>query len=353
MGRRARKKEVGSIFRYTDTPKELPKTPTYLSAEEANILYEEPPELWKFYSQLSRRRDYTTNIAGQVTRLDDEALKEMMRISKKQGRQPFKPTSAHLKHWIAKLEELGLIVNHGNYVFFFPKAETPHSHEEKRSYLSLTRIEKGVTKFSKGLTSSDANNPSINIDDFASSENEVLLKNKEVLLNLRKVLKKYNLPLTLHYITLKEGKKVIHNLRSKLKSFEILLVARGYDEQHILHKKTIAMLSVWLEKGVTKKEAKIGMKHVDAQFGSPPDKPCYYEKPVLQVKQDFNKSMKNADDRKKTFKAKDKILTTNSNCYIEGCGKPGAFSSSTKAGRWLCNYHHEMKQHRLSLPPKN
>jgi hypothetical protein len=91
---------------------------------------------------------------------------------------------------------------------------------------------------------------------------------------------------TLHNITLASA----HDF------FQLLAQQGYYINQLHSNKKTLAMVHAWVKAKVTLEEAQIGINHVNGQLGQPPDTPTYYNKPVLQVRQDFKSAQQLSEE---------------------------------------------------------
>lgn len=91
---------------------------------------------------------------------------------------------------------------------------------------------------------------------------------------------------TLHNITLPNAQDF----------FQLLAKCGYYLNQLHSNKKTLAMVHAWVKAKVTLEEAQIGINHVNAQLGKPPDTPTYYNKPVLQVRHDFKNAEETAQE---------------------------------------------------------
>lgn len=253
---------------------ELPKVDIVLTADEMNTLNGEPAELWKLYIELNRRRDFTTNIAGQKTKISDRAFKEMTEVTKKQGREPKKPTTKHITRWLSQLEALGMIKPLGNYVFKLQKAAT-HETVQKKCHQSVT---KSVTT---SVTNSDNTNTPIKTDENSNSKNEVSPQVSP------QVSTRLGIPLnTLHNITYPSAQNF----------FDLLYQQKYTLSQVQSNKNVVAMVHAWVKAEVSLEEAQIGINHVNARLGTPPNTPSYYLKPVLQVRKDLEKAQQQAEE---------------------------------------------------------
>lgn len=254
---------------------ELPNVDIVLTASEMNALNGEPSELWKLYIELSRRRDFATNISGKVTRISDRAFKEMMEVTQKQGRLHKKPSTKHITRWLSQLENLGLIKPLGNYVFFLPKA-FKHDSIKNKCHQSVTNtVTTSVTKTNTKET----------IENTGSNED---LKTEVSPQVSPQVSTRLSIPLnTLHNITLPSAS-----------DFFQLLAKCGFPLHQIQgNKSTLAMVHEWVKAKVTLDEAQIGINHVNSGKGIP-NSPAYYLKPVLQVRSDFEKAQQQASEVK-------------------------------------------------------
>lgn len=252
---------------------QLPDVDITLTANEMNALNDEKGDLWKFYITISRCRDFVTNIAGQRTRINADKLKEAMSLTKKQGRPAFKPSGGSLENWIKRLGEIGLLINKNNYVFELPLAPT-HKSGQNKSDRGQTEVRQ---EFRQNISSEnpikidiklESNDRSQTISQ-TGSETEVRLP-----LNNR-----------LHNIT----------LHSAPDFFQLLAENGFYLNQLHGNKKTLAMVHQWVQAGITLEEARIGINHVNTTQGKP-NSPTYYLKPVLQVRQDFEKARQQAQE---------------------------------------------------------
>lgn len=125
---------------------ELPWVDIILTAQERSILNDESGDLAKLYIALSERRDFKTGIAGLRTRISDKCLKEVMTLTKRQGRITKKVATSHLQRWLNQLKSCGLIIDKGNYVFELPLAPKYESMQNK-CYQSVTgSVTTSVTK---------------------------------------------------------------------------------------------------------------------------------------------------------------------------------------------------------------
>jgi hypothetical protein len=280
---------------------ELPLVDITLTANEMNSLNGETAELWKLYIELSRRRDFATNITGKVTRLNDRTFKEMMEITKKQGRQPKRPTTKHITRWLSQLEALSMIKPLGNYVFFLPKALVDESAKNK-CHQSVTKTdEKCHQNTDASVTKSDVNETPVNIAQNKAAEGKVSPENNEKCHQVDgEAARRLGIPLyTLHNITLHDENKNLPVDKSKpnAQDFMQLLARQGYYVNKLHgNKNTLAMVHAWVEGDVSLEEAQIGINHVNQQKGKPPDTPYYYLKPVLQVRSDFISAKKQAQE---------------------------------------------------------
>lgn len=100
----------------------LHHTDLRLTAAELNLLLSCSPHAYKLYIFLAAKRDFETNIAGEMTRISDSLLKKVMTNPPHKGRKTEIITSTHLNRWLSQLEKCGLIEQKGDNVFYFPLA---------------------------------------------------------------------------------------------------------------------------------------------------------------------------------------------------------------------------------------
>jgi hypothetical protein len=253
----------------------LLQTDIVLTADEMNALDDEKGDLWKFYITISRRRDFATGVAGKRTRINAQALKEAMSLTEKQGRPAFKVSGGSIEYWIKKLVEIGLLIDKGNYIFELPLAPIYNSIKNK-SDRSQTGSQTG------SQTLSNTHETSIKTDIKPSSES--ISQTGSQTGSQTEVRSPLNY--RLHNITLHTAD-----------DFFQLLAKQGYYVNQLQdNKSTRAMVHTWINAGVTLEEAEIGIKHANAQKPPRPDTPSYYLKPVLQVRNDFEKAKQQASE---------------------------------------------------------
>jgi hypothetical protein len=276
----------------------IPDVDITLTARELKKLFNEPAELMKLYIFLNMRRDFDTNIAGQVTHINDSAFKEAMDYSGKPGRKAWRPSTKHIMRWLEQLENLGLIKPLGNYVFHLPlaciKKPSPESIQNQSHQFVTKTVTTGVTEKclqekevldskNKGETLQQANDLSPEV----SPQLESILGTPPSLIRSDEIrLEEENTePVDNFDFAFGEGRP-----------FYELLAKRGYYLNHMHHINTISMIETLVKKGVTPKEAAIAMAHCDAQLGKPPDVPWYYEKAIFQYRKSLQKSEQQAEE---------------------------------------------------------
>lgn len=91
----------------------------------------------------------------------------------------------------------------------------------------------------------------------------------------------------------------LHNITlPRPMDFFQLLAKCGFPLHQIQNNKsTLAMVNEWIKAKVTLDEAQIGINHVNSSKGIP-NSPTYYLKPVLQVRNDFEKAQQQASEVK-------------------------------------------------------
>lgn len=98
-----------------------------VNEEEWEILFNEPPELFKVYCALRKDMDIATGITGIKKRISEQYIKEVLYVDKVQGRalsKQEKTTRETIRSIIKRLEKLGLITNVGPFVFLLNLAVT-------------------------------------------------------------------------------------------------------------------------------------------------------------------------------------------------------------------------------------
>lgn len=244
-----------------------------LTAKELKLLVDEPPELMKLYILLSNRRDFGTNIAGKVVRLDDHAFKEWMDYPGKPGRKAWKPSTTHITRWLDQLEFLGLIKQLGNYVFELPLAFVSESMQK----ISHQNVTNNVTTF---VTNSNTTETSINKDKSDKSELDLSPPLSPPL-----SLKVYT-PQNIYISKVKKSKGEIlesYPQGSFRQVFYDLLKDRNYGLDAMIDPHTGAMLAIWESKGVTNEDVKSGMEYCDIKKGGSPRYPSLYQDWVLNA----------------------------------------------------------------------
>lgn len=152
MARQTNKKK--DVFRYVNTGHEkFSDVDIRLTSKEMEILASEPSELLKLYLFINARRDFKTNIAGQVTRISDSAFKQHLGYTGKPGRTAWRPTTTHITRWLEQLETLGLIKRLGNHVFHLPLAYTEALEKNQSHHNVTTFVTHNVTKQDNAETS--------------------------------------------------------------------------------------------------------------------------------------------------------------------------------------------------------
>lgn len=236
----------------------IARTDIRLTAEEMNILFNEPAELFKLYIYLSLRRDFKTKIAGRATHINDTAFKEGMDYVQRPGRKAWRPSTTHITRWLDQLEGLGLIKQLGNYVFELPLAYTDESVKE----ISHQGVTNSVTT---GVTNQEIEKPSINIDIKPSIENEVSPTVSP------QVSKRLYVPPVLGLDKIGSDQR---------KDFFELLSQRKFPLAYLSDPRTNAMLEAWAFGNVTQEEASQAMQHADAQAATRQQRvsrPWYYQ----------------------------------------------------------------------------
>ncbi len=257
---------------------QLPYVTVHLSPSEQSALLNEPAELLLLYVVLSRLRDFETNIAGIKTKICDKTFKEQLEVSKKSGRKAWRPTTTQIQSWLKQLENLGLIKNQGNYVFFLPLAFAEksvsgrfHQFHNQSFTRGFTKTENSNTLQNKGLnTHSDTE-----VSPEASPQVSPVLHTPQRLQNNTTVI-------------LKRDEQFLSTMPvdSLLRPFVNLLGER-FGVSQVKTVKTMLMISRWVKAGVTLEQATLAVDAVDAK--GKPDHPTYYEKAVLKAKEDFDK----------------------------------------------------------------
>lgn len=97
-----------------------------LNDDEWEVLFDEPPSYFKVYVGVRRVMDYETMIAGQRSRLNEQAIKEMLEVPAKPGRKKYpKIERGEIRHILESLCRLGLLARRadlGKFIFELPKA---------------------------------------------------------------------------------------------------------------------------------------------------------------------------------------------------------------------------------------
>lgn len=96
-----------------------------LSEEEWQLLFDEPPEMFKLYASIRRVMDYRTGIAGQRRKLSEPMLGEVLAVGQLQGRNNRNkyPSRQKIRSALNRLENLGLLERVGTFVFRLPMAD--------------------------------------------------------------------------------------------------------------------------------------------------------------------------------------------------------------------------------------
>jgi hypothetical protein len=243
---------------------ELPWVDIILTAEELRTLYGKGYELLTLYIGLSQRRDFKTGVVGQRTHLSDQALKEIMHKDKTQGKSSVKITTNHIRYWLKKLEDLGLVIQRPNYVFELPKAPRNESGQKK--------FHQNFTKSLTGsFTSPESDKSTVIIDS-----NDIL--KSEVSPEVSPEVSQY-----LHTpLKISEETNVMLLGDTGFSKFNNLLNEYGFRPEQILNAKTSAMVKAWMAEGITIAEAKEGIEAVNVK--RTPNHPSYYLHAVLSVR---------------------------------------------------------------------
>lgn len=258
-------------MRHKRGKEELPYVTVHLSPEEQQALNNEPPELWVIYIIISRLRDFDTNIAGEKTRICDRTFKEQLEVSKRSGRQGGRPPTSSIQSWLKQLENLGLIENRGNYVFYLPKAHKKES-DQMRFYQF---VDKGFTNSFTNMNTSESTE---------SITNNQLIHNQVLPEVLPEVLPVSYIP---HKIqkntttTMSDDAFLSTMPVDSLLSPFINLLGRNFGPRHLHLNTTLAMIRLWIKAGITIENAKKAIDDQNLIFV--PDTPAYYKNAVLKA----------------------------------------------------------------------
>ena len=96
--------------------------------DEWHRLFDEPPELIKVYCALRRVMDFKTGVAGLTYRINEGFFTDLLYVAPVPGRHsPPKVTRQKIRSILNRLEKIGLIKHHGQFVFKLKKATTDKS----------------------------------------------------------------------------------------------------------------------------------------------------------------------------------------------------------------------------------
>jgi hypothetical protein len=282
--------------------------PVLLSDEELQAL-EGLPHLHRclYIFGIRRYMDYQTGITGIKREISYKSLSEEVYVNPHQG---FKNTGSlsrdQIKRALIVLEQAGLI-----------KRKSIVTKEEKQLILEceLAKSAKSIQNKPapnpphspalqaalEGIKGKNAGKPYKNSMGRAGADTTAEAKSRPASrpAHFEKAAL-HQISDTLHNITLHDNNvSPVDNSKPDAQAFFQLLGKQGY-YLHQLHanKKTLAMVHAWIKAKVTLEEALIGINHVNAQLGKPPDTPTYYHKPVLQVREDFKSAEQPSEDLK-------------------------------------------------------
>lgn len=105
----------------------------YLTDEEWQALFNEPPDLLKLYLSIKRVMDYKTGTAGVSYRINDAFLREVLYIEAVQGRKAETVNRGAVRSKLARLQKLGLISGGGQHVFKCNYYDLPQSVQNNSS----------------------------------------------------------------------------------------------------------------------------------------------------------------------------------------------------------------------------
>ncbi len=89
----------------------------YLTDEEWQALFNEPPDLLKLYLSIKRVMDFKTGVAGESYRINDAFMREVLYVEAVQGRKAESYQRGAVRSKLQRLENLGLIQHIGKNVF--------------------------------------------------------------------------------------------------------------------------------------------------------------------------------------------------------------------------------------------
>lgn len=142
-----------------------------LNDEEWDRLAGEPGDLLKLYVGLRRRMDFSSGVAGLVTRIKEQVLRDLLTVDPVRGRHAPEPVTR--KKWraaVARLCGLGLLVDRGNLVFEFPLAYTDSHVQNMRGQRGAN--EGTVSDMDDGPRSDHSNGHiNHNVDEFCGGMN--------------------------------------------------------------------------------------------------------------------------------------------------------------------------------------
>jgi hypothetical protein len=233
---------------------------------------------------IRRYMDYATGITGIKRKISYKSLSEEIYVTPHQGLKDTRERSvAQLKRAIKALEKAGLITNHS----------------------IATKTEKQlILKCILATTDKSAQNKAVPNPYHSPVPEAVPVKNKENTVNIG-ILKDGEEKSRTETRTSQNEKAVPHPLSDTLHNITLptaqdffqLLAKQGYYVNQLHgNKKTLAMVHAWVEARITLQEAEIGINHANTQLGKLPDTPTYYNKPVLQVRKDFEKAQEIATE---------------------------------------------------------
>lgn len=260
---------------------QLPDSNIVLTADELKELHGEPPELKALYLIINWRRDFATNVAGRVTHISDRTFKEGMGYIKKPGRKGWQPSTRHITRWLDQLENLGLIEQLGNYVFYCPMAHWENPNQK----ISHQGVTEDVTR---GVTNSDDQKTTIKTDEKQILENEV---SPEVSLQ---VARRLSTPLDTNTNTIPTYLGA--------QNFFDLLSGFGFPIPYLIHEKTRKMVNAWIKSNVTVEDARKRIQERIDEDKEVKQYPTYYRDVVIEPEKDLAPKNENGGNVKNESK---------------------------------------------------